>query len=102
LWFVETSANALGCVFADGRMVEHRVPIDNASLRGVTVGPDGLLWFTANFSNQIGAMTTQGETVAVRDLPTAKSGPRCIMTHSSGRMFYGAFDAGLLGEVRIS
>jgi hypothetical protein len=82
-------------------MVEHRVPIPDASLRGVTAGPDHLLWFTANFANQIGAMTTSCETVSISDLPTANSGPRCIMTHSSGRMFYGAFDAGVLGEIRL-
>jgi hypothetical protein len=39
--------------------------------------------------------------MGVHDCPTPGSGPRCIMSHSSGRLFYGAFDAGLIGEVSV-
>ena len=101
VWFVETNSNALGRVDAQGKIEEFLVGIDNASLRGVTAGADGDLWFTANFANQIGHMKPDGEMVAVYDCPTPASGPRCIMSHSSGRLFYGAFDAAMIGEVRF-
>jgi virginiamycin B lyase len=96
---VETNSNALGRVDAQGAIHEFPVGIENASLRGVTAGADGDLWFTANFANQIGHMTPEGKVRGVHDCPTPGSGPRCIMTHSSGRLFYGAFDAGLIGEI---
>ena len=41
---------------APATITEHPVPTPNASLRGVTVGPDGDLWYTANFANKIGRM----------------------------------------------
>jgi virginiamycin B lyase len=102
LWFVETSSNALGRIDRDGAITEHRVPTPDASLRGVTVAANGELWFTENFTNRIGHMTTAGDVLGEYDIPVPGSGPRCIMSHSSGRLFFGGFDAGIIGEIRLS
>ena len=78
------------------------VGVRRASLRGVTVAANGELWFAENFANKVGHMTPNGEMLGEHDIPYAGSGPRCIMTHSSGRMFFGAFDIGAICEIVIA
>ena len=85
----------------DGSIAEFPVKTPDASLRGVTVAANGELWFTENFANRIGHMTPAGIVLGEYDIPVEKSGPRCIMTHSSGRLFFGGFDAGIIGEVQL-
>jgi virginiamycin B lyase len=101
IWFVETSTNALGRIDRAGRITEHPVPTPNASLRGVTVGADGDLWYTANFANKIGRMAPDGTVRGEYDIPTPKSGARCIATLADGRLFFSQYDAGAIGEVVI-
>ena len=45
-----------------------RFPTPNASLRGVTVGPDGNLWCTENFANKIGRMAPDGTLIGEYDI----------------------------------
>jgi virginiamycin B lyase len=75
------------------------VPIENASLRGVTVGPDGNLWYTANMANRIGCMSPAGEPLLDIAIPTPASGARCIATMSNGRLYFTEYDASSIGEV---
>ena len=97
--FVETSTNALGRVDRDGNITEHKVPTPNASLRGVTIGLDGDLWYTANFANKIGRMAPDGTVLGEYDIPTPGSGPRCIATMSNGRLYFTQYDTGSIGEI---
>ncbi len=64
------------------------MPTPDASLRGVTVGPDGDLWFTANFANKIGRMAPDGTMLGEYDIPTPGSGARCIAPMPDGRLFF--------------
>jgi len=96
---VETSTNALGRIDRKGAIKEFVIPTPNASLRGVTVGRDGDLWFTENFANKIGRMAPDGTLIGEYDIPTQKSGARCIAPLSDGRLLFTAYDAGLIGEV---
>jgi virginiamycin B lyase len=102
IWFVETSTNALGRIDRDGNITEHPVPTPNSSLRGVTVGRDGNLWYTANAANKIGCMTPTGDVLGEFPIPTAASGARCIAAMSDGRLFFTQWDAGLIGEVVVN
>jgi virginiamycin B lyase len=77
------------------------VSTPNASLRGVTVGADGDLWYTANFCNKIGRMAPDGSVRGEYDIPTPGSGARCIMATRDGRLFFTQYDAGLIGEVVV-
>jgi len=85
----------------DGKITEHPVPTPNSSLRGVTVGRDGHLWYTANAVNKIGCMTTSGNVLGEFPIPTPASGARCIASMSDGRLFFTQWDAGLIGEVVV-
>jgi hypothetical protein len=78
---------------------EEAVPTPNASLRGVAVGANGDLWFTENFANKIGRMSSDGEVIGEYDIPTSATGPRCITAMSDGRFFFTQYDVGLIGEV---
>jgi virginiamycin B lyase len=75
------------------------VTTPDSSLRGVCVGPEGDLWFTANAVNKIGRMRPDGTMVGEYPIPTPGSGARCIGLHSNGRMYVTLFDAGMIAEV---
>jgi virginiamycin B lyase len=68
-------------------------------LRGVCVAPDGDLWFTENVANKIGRMKPDGTMVDEYPIPAATAGARCITAWPDGRLFFTAFDAGMIGEV---
>jgi virginiamycin B lyase len=78
------------------------VPTPDASLRGVTVGPGGDLWYTANFANKIGCMAADGMVRGEYDIPTPASGARCITALADGRLFFTQYDSGSIGEVIVS
>ena len=46
-------------------------------------------------------MAADGTVRGEYDIPTAKSGARCIAALADGRLFFTAYDAGLIGEVVI-
>ena len=91
----------MGRIARDGTIVEFPVPTPNASLRGITVGADGDLWFTENVANKIGRMAPDGIVIGEYDIPTAESGARCITSMSDGRLFFTQYDAGLIGEIIV-
>ena len=48
-------------------ITEYSIPTPNADLRGITLGPDGALWFNEAAANKIGRITLQGD---VTEFPT--------------------------------
>ena len=60
-WFVESDTDKIGEVTAGGSFTEYPIPsqqYDSGILQGITVGPDGNLWFTTY--SYIGRMTPSG------------------------------------------
>ena len=49
MWFTE-QAGKIGRITATGIVTEFPVPNPNSSPGGLTIGPDGNLWFTENGS----------------------------------------------------
>ncbi|HET9245704.1 MAG TPA: hypothetical protein VFO15_07865, partial [Xanthobacteraceae bacterium] len=82
-----------------GRVTEWPVKTPDASLRGVTVAPNGDLWFTENFSNKIGRMAPDGKVIGEYAIPLEGCGARAIIALPDGRLFFSAHDAGAIGEV---
>jgi streptogramin lyase len=66
LWFADTNAKAIGRISADGIVTEFPLPTngtlaggvgpDGSGPSGITVGPDGNLWFADTGTNTIGRM----------------------------------------------
>jgi virginiamycin B lyase len=75
------------------------VATPDASLRGVTVAPDGELWCTENAANKIGRMAPNGKLIGEYPIPAPGAGARAILAIPDGRLFFSAFDIGAIGEV---
>ena len=65
-----------------------KFPIPAASsLRGITAGPDGNLWFTEQGGNQIGRISPSG-TITEFQVPTPRSGLGGITTGPDGNLWF--------------
>ena len=76
------------------------MPTSSASLRSVTAGAGGDLWFTENAADKIGRMRPDGSMVGEYEIPTSGSGARAIVAAPDGRLFFSQYDIGCIGEVR--
>src|ERR1700722_7773061 len=59
----------------------------SGSPAGITVGPDGALWFTENQGNRIGRMTTAG-VYTHYEVPTPRSGVDSITVGPDGALWF--------------
>ncbi len=85
IWFVDSSANAIGRLTPAGAFTSFPIPTPGADPRAITPASDGALWFTEHGSNKVGRITTSGAILEFT-LPTADSGPRGIAAcHPDGR-----------------
>src|SRR5258708_2383504 len=57
--------------------IEFNIPTTDSVPTGITVGPDGALWFTEEFKNKIGRITTDG-VITEYPIPTPDSNPADI------------------------
>src|SRR6266496_6023730 len=62
------------------------IPTSDSSPHGITAGPDGNLWFTEYYGNQIGRITTSG-TITEFPLPTGIA-PYEITTGEDGNVWF--------------
>lgn len=68
-------------------ITEYKVPTINSHPFGITVGPDGALWFTEEFTNQIGRVTTAGA-FSEYLIPTADAEPDQIAAGPDGALWF--------------
>ena len=68
--------------------------------QGITVGPDGNLWFTENGNSKIGSATTDGGFQDVAT-PTASAGPQEITLGPDGNLWFTEVGPGInkIGKV---
>ena len=55
LWFTERDADKIGEVTTAGKFKEFDVPTAQAQPSGLTIGPDGAIWFSEVAGNKIDA-----------------------------------------------
>jgi virginiamycin B lyase len=71
---------------------------------GITVGPDGALWFVEHFGNKVGRITTEG-TVTEFDIPTGTPGPLtssmpdAIVTGPDGALWFTEIRGNKIGRI---
>jgi virginiamycin B lyase len=53
-WFVEQRANKIGVVTPGGQVVEYRIPTPSSKPAGLTIAPDGAVWFTELAGERLG------------------------------------------------
>jgi virginiamycin B lyase len=71
----------------DSTITEFPLPTVSSFPLGITTGPDGALWFTEQFGNKIGRITTAG-VITEFPLPTANSGPFGITAGPDGALWF--------------
>lgn len=74
------------------------VPVQYSGPQGITVGPDGNLWFTEYHANQIGRITPAG-VITEFPIPTVNSGPWGIAAGSDGNLWFTERDGHNVGRV---
>jgi virginiamycin B lyase len=81
------------------RLSEFPVPDGpDKELEGITLGPDGALWFTEFVGDKIGRITTSGS-VKEFPLPTDDAEASNITTGSDGALWFGEVNARQVGRI---
>ena len=95
IWFVETGANQIGRITADGQITEYPVPTADAidERQGfLAVGPDGAIWFNQDVAGSLGRITTEGE-ITEFPLPEGTGAIRALVPAEDGALWLTAADA---------
>jgi virginiamycin B lyase len=78
---------------------EFPVPTPSSQPSGITVGPDGALWFTEENGNRIGRITTAGSISEFAQLPNPGSLPSEIVTGPDGALWFTEFGANKIARI---
>ena len=96
LWFTEilltgpefnTGGGSIGRITTTGSISEFSLPTADAQPAGITLGPDGNLWFTEFAKNQVAKIRPTG-TVNEFPLPNANSQPDAIALGGDGNLWF--------------
>jgi virginiamycin B lyase len=110
LWFTEcalqqtgncTANGKIGRITAGGIITEFRVQTKNSNPAGITVGPDGNLWFTLRLGNTIGRITPAG-VITEFAIPTANSRSEGITAGPDGNVWFAEVLTSQLGRITTS
>ena len=104
IWYTDGQAwgtsNIIGkFTIANGSFTEY--PIPWCSPHGITVGPDGNIWFAGYGNNCIGRMTPSG-VVTTYPVPTAGTGPYNITTGADGNLWFSEHWGSSVGRITTS
>jgi streptogramin lyase len=80
-------------------ITEFPTPTSNAGPVGITVGPDGNLWFTEKSAGQIGEINPTTHAVTEFATPTANSNPLQITVGPDGNLWFTESTADQVGEI---
>lgn len=115
LWFTESDGNRIGRSTTDGQIhefplpynfAEHEAPFSTRAPGDIIVGPDGALWFTEGYAEQIGRITTDGQ-LHEFPLPSAQQGGggRLLIgltVGPEGALWFTERAAGRIGRITMS
>jgi sugar lactone lactonase YvrE len=74
-------------------ITEFAIPTANSGPQGITVGPDGNLWFVETSASKIAKVTTGG-TITEYATTTANAGPYDIVSGPDGNLWFTENSAG--------
>ena len=94
----EFGVDRIGAITTAGVVTEYPLP-SGAEPEGITLGPDGALWFTEYGGNRIGRITTTGKLTQEPVLPGAGSEPENIVTGPDGALWFTEFGGGRIGRI---
>ncbi len=83
-----------------GGLTTYPVPSPAAGVSGITVGPDGALWFTEGMADAVGRISMQGEIV---EFPLGEgASPTGITTGADGAIWFNAQGTNRVGRLEPS
>jgi virginiamycin B lyase len=80
---------------------EYPIPTANSGPANIVTGPDGALWFTEYYANQIGRVTTSGAISEYR-VPTVSAAPNGIAAGPDGALWFTETNANQIGRIATS
>ncbi len=84
-------------------LAQYSVPTATSGPLGITVGPDGNLWFTEYFANKIGSLNpTSGQFAEYTAGLSAGAGPNQITAAPGGALWFTEFGTGSIGRITTS
>jgi streptogramin lyase len=86
---------------ATGDITEFTIPTANTDPQGIVAGPDGSLWFTEFFGNNIGRITSSG-VITEFGVPTAGSLPVDIAAGPDGNLWFTEASGNKIGQITTS
>jgi hypothetical protein len=88
----------VGKITPAGTVSEYMIPTANSNSSGITVGPDGNLWFTEFNTNKVGRITPTGA-VTEFSIPTSGSAPEAITAGPDGNLWFAEVGANKVGRI---
>lgn len=86
IWFVDLGFyDRIGRVNPNGSVTQFSLPTAGTLTGGITLGPDGLIWYTKEFSGIIGRLSPDGSCV---EYPVDISNPSRITTGPDGNLWF--------------
>ena len=102
-WFTESATNRLAHITINGQVAEVASLGDGAVPEGITIGPDGNVWFTLMGGNKIGRVAATGSGGPLLfGLPTPDGQPACITSGPDGNLWFTELAAGKIGRITPS
>jgi virginiamycin B lyase len=99
MWFTE-SVGKIGRITTAGVVTaEYPIPTASSDPLGLTVGPDGALWFTETNSKKIGRMTTAGVVTVEYPMPANGHAPRDIVAGPDGNLWFTEGPGNSIGRI---
>lgn len=83
------------------RWIQFALPTQNSEPFGITVGPDGNLWFSELGANKIGRLTPSGQLSEFR-VPTSSGSPIAIAVGPDGALWFTELGGNKIGRITTS
>src|SRR5258708_388239 len=81
-----------------GTITESPLPAPSSAPFGITLGPDGKVWFTESSGNKIGRITTSGA-ITQFPVPTTPSEPEGITTGPDDNLWFTELTGNNIGRI---
>jgi len=109
LWFTETGPmdtdptdtgpNNLGQITSDGEISEIQLPVNDSDPTGITLGPDGNVWFTEGATGDVRRSTAEGSISDPILTTTGTSMPGGIVTGPDASLWFTEASSGIVGHI---
>src|SRR5262245_18472308 len=84
------------------KITEYPIPTSHSAPQGITLGPDGNIWFTESLGNTIGVINSSTHKITEYRLQNAGAQPYGITTGTVGNLWFTESSANQIGMLTTS